>query len=158
MKHSPIYLLEQYIIGKDQDKYEILETIYAENAEVEFEIHSKNITFPSRIVGRKNIAKVLSADFNKSYERVKTYYFIQNSFNEDNISEQKWLVVMKGVGREITRVGCGYYNWEFSEYHEVLKIVKQKIYIHTMLEIEDTASNQLHDIISPSKLDSAHQG
>jgi hypothetical protein len=146
MKNHPAYLLEQYIIGKDQDKYQILETIYAESAEVEFEINSSHITFPSKIVGRKEIAKVLSAEFNKKYEKVKTYYLTKNISNSYSILKQNWLVVMKSIGEEVTRVGTGFYNWEFREYNKELRIENHKIYIHTMLEIEDHASKQLEDI------------
>jgi len=42
MKQNPKQLLEQYIIGKDQDNYQILETMYEESAEIEFEINSHN--------------------------------------------------------------------------------------------------------------------
>jgi len=146
MEHNPKYLLEQYIVGKDQDKYQILETIYQENAEVEFEIDSNNISFPSKIIGSRDIAKTLSADFNKKYEKVRTYYLSYSFSSKLKIQQQPWLVVMKDIGNEITRIGTGYYNWEFGEYINKLKIIKHKIYIHTMLEIHDSKSEQLQNI------------
>ncbi|MBT8362803.1 MAG: hypothetical protein KJO32_17780, partial [Deltaproteobacteria bacterium] len=104
MEHDSAHLLEQYIIGKDQNKYQILETIYEESAEVECEINSTRITFPSNIVGNRDIAKILSADFNKKYEKIKTYYLSKNIFDNFNILEQPWLVVMKEIGNELTCV------------------------------------------------------
>ena len=143
MNQNPGHLLEQYIIGKDQDKHKILETIYEESAEVEFENNSTNITFPNKIIGHKNIAKTLSADFNKTYENVKTYYLARINAEELTALEQPWLVVMKEIGSEVTRVGSGYYSWDFIKTNNELKIFKHKIYIHSMLEIHDPQSELL---------------
>lgn len=143
MKQNPAHLLEQYIIGKDQNKYKILEAIYEKNAAVEFEINSTNITFPSKIVGHKDIAKTLSADFNKKYEKVRTYYLSRIKTEKLTALEQPWLVVMKEIGNETTRVGSGYYNWSFIEKNNELKILRHKIYIHSMLEIHDSQSGLL---------------
>jgi hypothetical protein len=139
-------LLEQYIIGKDQDKYKILETIYDKKAEVEFEINSDTINFPGKINGNALIAKTLSADFNLTYEKVRTYYLSKEISDAKNIKEQPWLVVMKEIGRDLTRIGTGYYNWKFTGHNSDLKIIKHKIYIHTMLEIHDPRSMQLEEI------------
>jgi hypothetical protein len=146
MENNSLHLLEQYVVGKDQDKYQILETIYGERAELEFEINSTNIDFPRKIVGHKAIAKTLSADFNKKYEKVKTYYLSNTFTDKFKILKQPWLVVMKEIGNELTRVGSGFYNWEFMECNNQLKIIKHKIYIHTMLEIHDPQSKQLQQI------------
>ena len=146
MEFSPSYLLDRYIIGKDQDKYQILETIYDKKAEVEFEINSNAITFPSKIIGNTAIAKTLSADFNKKYEKVKTYYLSKTISGKNNIQEQPWLAVMKEIGTDLTRIGTGYYNWKFIDRYSDLKIFKHKIYIHAMLDIHDTRSQQLKEI------------
>jgi len=146
MEHDPAHILEQYIAGKDQGEYQILEAIYERSAEVEFEINSTDITFPSKIIGNRDIAKILSADFNEKYEKIKTYYLSKKIFDKLNILEQPWLVVMKEIGNEMTRVGSGYYNWKFRINNNELKIIKHKIYIHTMLELHDAQSTQLQEI------------
>lgn len=146
MNDEQRHLLEQYIVGKDQDKFQVLEKIYLEKAEVEFKINSPNITFPGKIAGNRAIAKTLSADFNKRYEKVKTYYLSKKVKDNFNISEQPWLVVMKEIGNELSCVGSGCYDWVFIKHDNELKILKQKIYIHVMLEIQDPRSEQLQDI------------
>ena len=146
MKFDKAHLLEQYIFGKDQDKSHILETIYEKNAEVEFQINAPNITFPNKIAGHRTIAKILSYDFNRKYEKVKTYYLSKNIKDRLKILKQPWLVVMKDIGNDLTRIGSGHYNWEFKENNNELKIHKHKIYIHVMLEIHDPDSAQLQDI------------
>lgn len=146
MKRNPAYILEQYIIGKDQNTSKILETIYEETAEVEFAINPTNISFPSKIVGNSEIARILSADFNKKFERVKTYYLSDTIYDKLDILEQPWLVVMKEIGKDLTRIGTGHYNWHLREHPHELKIFKHKIYIHLMLEIHDPSSKQLQKI------------
>ena len=146
MEPNPTYLLEQYIIGKDQNQPQILETIYDNEAEVEFELNTDIITFPDKISGNTSIARALSADFNLKYEEVRTYYLSKNILAQNDIKQQPWLVVMKEVGNDLTRVGAGYYNWKFTHHNNDLKIIKHKIYIHAMIEIHDIESNQLEEI------------
>ncbi len=141
-------ILEQYVLGKDKDLYQILETIFAESAEVEFEIRSEKISFPETITGNQDIASILSKDFNKKYESVKTYYLTDVEQHSQKIDNQIWLVVMKEIGREVTRVGTGYYNWEFHKTERGLKVSKLKIYIHEMLELVDFKSTILSEIQS----------
>ncbi|WP_024955682.1 hypothetical protein [Sulfurospirillum arcachonense] len=125
-------ILEAYIKGKDEDKFQILENIYLDTAQLLFKIDSDNISFPSEVEGNKTIAKVLSKDFNQKYDNVKTYYL------SDDFSKQKWLVLMREKENENIRVGCGYYDWEFIRQRDnELKIKSHTIYIHEMLNLND---------------------
>ena len=72
-------VIENYIKGKDLNRPEILETIYSEKSKVIFSIQPSTIAFPSEISGNIEIAKVLSKDFNKRYEKVRTYYLKDDS-------------------------------------------------------------------------------
>ena len=146
MENNAIYLLEQYVVGKDQNNYQILERIYDKDAEVEFEINTDSITFPTRITGNTSIAKTLSKDFNKKYEKVRTYYLSKTISEKNSIKQQPWLVVMKEYGKALTRIGTGYYNWKFIEKNNLFTIIHHKIYIHEMLEINDVESKQLAEI------------
>ncbi len=139
-------ILESYIKGKDEDQYPILEHIYSENAELEFEIGSDEISFPNNVFGNLEIARVLSRDFNKNYAEVKTYYLSKPSVNQLNFYEQNWLVVMKDISSGFTRVGTGYYNWHLYKNQEWLQILKHKIYIHSMIQLQDHASTELKRI------------
>ena len=97
MFKSAVEILEKYIVGKDQDQFQILEKIYLENAKVSFEINSETISFPQETHGNKDIAQVLSAEFNKNYDNVKTYYLSYEfpEIEEQVISNQSWLVIMR---------------------------------------------------------------
>jgi len=145
-------ILESYIKGKDEDQYEILETIYTDDAQLAFEITSNDISFPENITGNKEIARVLSKDFNKKYSSVKTYCLSKPKTDRLQICHQKWLVVMRDISNEsndnLTRVGCGYYDWNLTHIEGHLKIQKHKIYIHAMLQLQDEHAQELHRIQS----------
>lgn len=136
-------ILELYIKGKDEDKYHLLEDIYSKSAEVEFEINSDNISFPSTINGNIEIAKVLSKDFNQNYTKVKTYYLVKPQPNQLKVYKQNWLVVMKDIATGLTRVGTGHYDWHLIKSNNGLKIEKHNIYIHVMTQIIDDDSAEL---------------
>ncbi len=148
-KNKITKLLEKYVEGKDLDRYQILEDIYCQTATVSFEIVSDNINFPNEIYGNVEIAKILSADFNKKYDLVRTYY-LSNSFpNICNllISQQNWLVIMRDRTSGSIRIGTGYYNWEFENKKESeLKIKHHKIFIYAMLELPSDSLDLLHEL------------
>ncbi len=137
MKKNSSEIIELYIEGKDFDKYSILEDIYSSKAEVEFEIASSSISFPDNIIGNEDIARVLSKNFNKQYAEVKTYCLSKPASADENVYQQRWLVVMRDSLSSETRIGTGYYDWEFSFSDTETKIQKHRIYIHEMLSIED---------------------
>ena len=136
MHKNAEYLLEKYVEGKDQDKFKILEEIYIPNAKVTFEIESDTISFPTEILGNKNIAQVLSAEFNRKYDHVQTYY-LSRSFPQIKdfiISNQGWLVIMREKEDNSIRVGTGLYDWIFEKQVDGnLKIAQHNISIGVML-------------------------
>ena len=142
-------LLEKYIEGKDLDRYKILEEIYSPTAIVSFIINADNVEFPNEIHGNLEIVKILSADFNKKYDLVKTYYLSKHFHEIDSlqIKNQNWLVVMKERSSGNIRVGTGYYNWDFEKLNtSELKIRNHKIFIHSMLELPSESIDLLYDL------------
>lgn len=133
-------VLEKYIVGKDQNQFEILEEIYKSNARVTFEIRSNSISFPPEICGNKEIAQILSAEFNKKYDNVNTYYLsrVFPRIEDLIISKQRWLVLMREKGNNHIRVGAGFYDWEFdNKSNGELKIKHHNIFIGVMLSQPD---------------------
>ncbi len=139
-------ILDLYIKGKDQGKYLLLEDIYSEEAMVLFEIASDSISFPEKISGNKEIARVLSKDFSHRFREVRTYYLSQPASDTEDILQQHWLVAMQDSNSGETRVGAGYYNWKFSATCTPLKIAEHKIYIHDMISIADDRMSELKRI------------
>jgi len=131
-----VEVLENYIKGKDLNRPEILEKIYSEKSKVIFSIQPSTISFPSEISGNIEIAKVLSKDFNKRYEKVRTYFLKDDSEEIASlcILKQRWLVVMIERETQDVKIGSGFYDW----YFEVpasgnCRIEKHKITIGVML-------------------------
>ena len=136
MLKTAVDILESYIKGKDQDKAEILEEIYSKESQVIFDIKSDTISFPPAISGNVNIAKVLSRDFNKKYDKVRTYYLKQSDRHPIslNILQQRWLVIMRDMESHQIRIGTGFYDWHLEETKEgVCQISQHKIIIGVML-------------------------
>lgn len=142
-------LLAKYVEGKDLDRHKILEEIYCQTATVSFEIIADNINFPREIYGNIEIAKILSSEFNKKYDFIRTYYLSSHFPDIDSllISQQNWLVIMRDKTSGNIRVGTGYYNWEFeSKKKTEYKIKHHKIFIYTMLELPSESLGLLHDL------------
>ena len=131
-------ILGKYIIGKDKNQFQLLEKIYSENAKVTFEIKPNSITFPSVLHGNKEIAQVLSKEFNEKFSTVKTYYLSENIPDSENtrIDRQNWLVLMSEKASDTLYIGTGYYNWAF-EYNkgEILQIKHHHIFIAAMIKL-----------------------
>lgn len=142
-------VLEQYINGKDKDRFELLETIYKLNSKVTFEIKPTIISFPSVINGNIEIAQVLSLDFNKKYSNVKTYYLSDcfPSIYKLSIDKQNWLVLMSEKNSDDIYVGTGYYNWKFG-YGQggVLQIEHHHIFIEAMIKLTNLPLKFLFDL------------
>lgn len=144
-------LLEKYIAGKDQDKFEILEEIYLPNAQVAFEIQTDTISFPSELFGNINIARVLSAEFNKKYDNVKTYYLSRTFPQIENlvILKQGWLVIMREIQNKQIRVGTGLYDWIFEKQAAGnLRIKRHNISIGVMLCLSGFSLSYLTELQS----------
>jgi len=142
-------VLEKYVAGKDQNRFEILEEIYKSDARVTFEINSNSISFPLEIHGNREIAQVLSAEFNKKYDNVKTYYLSKKFPRIDNliISKQRWLVLMREKASNSIRVGTGFYDWKFEIKSNInLKIKHHHICIGVMLNLPDLPLSFLSDL------------
>ncbi len=133
-------VLEKYIKGKDADQFGLLEKIYGENSKVTFEIKPSSIVFPPVINGNKNIAQVLSREFNKKFCNVKTYYLSENfpDIETLKIDKQKWLVLMSEKTSDAIYIGTGYYNWEFEYGQEnILQIKHHHIFIEAMIKLKN---------------------
>lgn len=132
MKAFQKNLLNTYFDGKDNDKYRLLEEIYEKDAVVEFLVKPSNIRFPSLIQGCKEIARILSKEFNQNNTDIKSYYFWQEAKGDEALEEQKWLVIMKERETQKLKVGAGLYHWYFSKNKKLQRHyiqIEQMVYV-----------------------------
>ncbi|MBY4678903.1 hypothetical protein [Marinobacterium arenosum] len=130
--------LEQYIDGKDNNRPQRLEQLYTPNARLSFQMDAADMAFPPQVSGNREIARILSADFNRKYRQVKTYYLNHDNLVLDGyrIEKQPWLVLMQEIDTGTVRAGCGYYNWQFVDAAEGnWQIDRHHISIHQMLSL-----------------------
>lgn len=130
--------LEQYIDGKDNNRPNRLEQLYTGDARLSFQMDTADMAFPPQVSGNREIARILSADFNRKYRQVKTYYLHRDNLVLDGlrIEKQPWLVLMQEIDSGAVRAGCGYYNWQFVDSASGdLQLERHQISIHQMLSL-----------------------
>ncbi|WP_153305815.1 hypothetical protein [Desulfogranum mediterraneum] len=139
-------ILEQYIHGKDDDRYPLLEEIYDQEALLSFSVRTAGITFPERIEGNREIARVLSADFNTKYKEVRTYYLAPVSACRISlaVTAQPWLVLMRERTGGLLKVGCGLYDWHFCQAPDSSQQIRShRITIAEMIDLPDQSDQLL---------------
>ena len=107
-------LVRNYIRAKDENRPHLMDKVFADSAILNMELKTKNIAFPSEVIGRDAITDVLVRRFSSSYENVYTYCL---SDSLDDTSQQlfcKWLVIMSDKEDGSVRIGCGQYHWCFT--------------------------------------------
>jgi len=139
--------LNRYIDGKDNNRPAVLKALYCSDAVLAFSLDDQSMSFPTRVEGAQEIAKVLSGDFNQRYQRVKTWYLTQPvADGTDQVTEQPWLVMMQEKASGDIRIGCGFYNWRFETNCNPLQVSAHHIHIHTMLSFPSTRESWLIEL------------
>ena len=111
---TPEIVLRGYLHAKDENRPHILERVFDPNAELVVVNHASSIAFPARTVGREAITDVLVRNFAQTYENIYSFYLRRPSVEVEEFS-CGWLVAMSEKQSKSARVGCGRYDWAFSE-------------------------------------------
>jgi hypothetical protein len=77
-------------------------------------VRTAAISFPPVSVGRAAIADTLVRRFNQTYENIYTLCMGEPPSGEVESFTCGWLVAMSGKQDGAVRVGCGRYDWTFS--------------------------------------------
>jgi hypothetical protein len=107
-------VLRNYFHAKDENRPHILERVFDRNAELVIVDHARAMSFPARTVGREAIADVLVRNFCQTYENVYSFYLARPATGTSEFS-CGWLVTMTEKQSKAVRLGCGRYDWVFSE-------------------------------------------
>lgn len=111
---TPEIVLRGYFHAKDENRPHILKRVFDPEAELVVVNHASSIAFPARTVGREAIADVLIRNFAQTYENIYSFYLRRPSVEVEEFS-CGWLVAMSEKHNKSARVGCGRYDWAFSE-------------------------------------------
>jgi len=109
----PEEILRNYFHAKDENRPHFLADTFQSNAVLEVRNHSEAISFPAVTEGRDGIADVLVRRFGQTHENIYSFYLRRPSGMLDTFSCD-WLVAMTEKADLTARVGCGRYDWTFS--------------------------------------------
>lgn len=110
----PETVLRNYFHAKDENRPHLLDAAFTADATLAVRNKTTAISFPARTVGRNGIADVLVRDFGRTYENVYSFYLSRPPATVTRFTCQ-WLVAMTEKSTGAVRVGCGTYDWAFSE-------------------------------------------
>jgi len=123
-------LISRYIRAKDESKPHLMQSVFSENATLNMQVNSDNISFPADTAGINDITEVLIVKFNETYENIYTLCLTDTWQQHSNTVSCRWLVFMTEKHSGVTRVGFGLYDWSFEG--EGLNLVG-----HLKIEIEE---------------------
>jgi hypothetical protein len=133
-------LIESYIAAKDGNRPHILGEAFEASAQLEMEIKTDKISFPTSVQGIDGIAKVLVSEFAQKYENVYTYCLGEPP--QAGVSFCcYWLVCMTEKGSGAARIGYGRYQWDRRQ--EGGKLCKLRITIEEMHSLPAEWSPQI---------------
>jgi hypothetical protein len=110
---TPADVVRNYILAKDGNRPFLMQQAFAENAELEVEVRTDAISFPSFTRGLSAIEDVLVRRFGIDYENIYTFCLSQPADGNRHRFECRWLVGMSARSDGQIRVGCGRYDWHF---------------------------------------------
>jgi hypothetical protein len=111
---TPEIVLRGYFHAKDENRPHRLERVFDPGAKSVIVNHADTIAFPARTVGREAITDVLVRKFAQTYENIYSFYLRRPTVEVKEFS-CGWLVAMSEKHSKSARVGCGRYDWAFSE-------------------------------------------
>jgi hypothetical protein len=108
-------IIRNYVRAKDDSKPYFMESVFCSSAILSMKVNSKNISFPADTLGLDEITNVLVRTFSENYENVFTFCLMDSVRDKGDLLSCDWLVAMSEKGSGDLRVGCGKYDWEFSQ-------------------------------------------
>jgi len=111
---TPADIIATYIRAKDGNRPHLMAEAFAETAVLEMIVKTGAISFPPRTIGLTSIADVLVGRFGQTFENVYTLCLAPPPA-EVKAFDCDWLVGMSEKTSGAVLVGCGRYEWQFSE-------------------------------------------
>jgi hypothetical protein len=112
---DPAEAIATYVKAKDGNRPHLLEGAFAEDATLEMLVKTGSISFPPSSVGREAIARTLIRQFNQTFENVYTLCIGDPPAADAESFSCGWLVAMSEKDGGAIRVGCGRYDWSFTQ-------------------------------------------
>ena len=124
--------ISTYIRAKDGNRPWLMRLAFAKNARLEMIVNTDAIAFPSAATGVDEISEILVRRFSCDNENVYTFCLTSPPNGYHPKFSCDWLVGMSSRENGDIRVGCGRYDWSFSDPKEMiaddLKITIEAMY------------------------------
>jgi hypothetical protein len=147
MVQSAQDLVEIYIRAKDENRPYLMERAFAESARLVTIVNSGTIAFPPIVDGLQSISDVLIRRFAQTFENVHTFCLAPPPHNDMVDFSCNWLVGMSEKESRTVRVGCGRYDWSFSQ-HGPRLVERLKITIDLMQSLAPVYLTSVMDWMS----------
>ncbi|MGY3692241.1 hypothetical protein ACVIGA_002321 [Bradyrhizobium sp. USDA 3240] len=105
--------ISTYIEAKDRNRPQLMKRAFVQECELQMELLTEAISFPSSAHGLESVTDVLVRNFGLQYENVRTFCLSRPEFNRLPRFQCDWLVGMSNKSDGDVRVGCGEYTWDF---------------------------------------------
>ena len=144
---TPLEIVSTYIRAKDGNRPLLMRRAFAKDSELEMNVKTDAISFPSSVKGLEAITDVLVSRFGADFENVFTFCLSRPPATDGMHFACNWLVGMSAKADGAIRVGCGSYDWHFGPDKFGL-VDKLKIDIDVMNVLSKVAFDPIMDWLS----------
>lgn len=117
---DPSEAVSTYISAKDGNRPWLMRRAFAEDARLEMIVNTDAISFPSTATGVGAITDTLVRQFSGDHENVYTFCLSSPPEGRRQHFSCDWLVGMSRRDNGVIRIGCGRYDWSFSDSNQRL--------------------------------------
>jgi hypothetical protein len=112
---SPFEAVSAYFHAKDGNRPFLMRHAFAEDIALEMVVKTDAISFPSSAKGLPEIEQILCRRFANDFENVYTFCLARPTDANRRHFPCHWLVGMSAKNNGDIRIGCGRYDWYFSD-------------------------------------------
>ncbi|MGY3533519.1 hypothetical protein [Bradyrhizobium sp. USDA 4452] len=105
--------ISTYIAAKDRNLPLLMKRAFVPDCELQMQLLTDAISFPSSAHGLENVTDVLVRSFGLQYDNVRTFCLSRPAVDRTPRFQCDWLVGMSNRSDGGVRVGCGEYTWDF---------------------------------------------
>ena len=144
---SPYETISNYFHAKDGNRPYLMRRAFAEHATLELVVHTEAIAFPAKSIGLAAIENTVGRRFADDFENVYTFGLSLPEARHRRHFPCHWLVGMSGKRNGPIRVGCGLYDWHFTD--DARCLVERAIFtIEAMVELPATEIDRIMGWVS----------
>jgi hypothetical protein len=112
---GPFDAVTTYFLAKDGNRPHLIRRIFAMDAELEMIVKTDAISFPQSVRGVDAIEETLVCRFAHDFENIYSFGLTRPAVADRLHFPCHWLVGMSAKKDGPLRVGCGRYDWYFTD-------------------------------------------